>query len=189
MLRGRSAGSAGPGLANSTRPVASDPARRAAAVTEEDFKWGWMVVQTRSFDVEGKYTLAPVADDVNTESPTMAALNVAWASKLAPGRVFELRAARDISANQELLTSYSPDFTNERYAVTWGFILRPNPNALPPLEGMACADLRRLEEGTEKKSASTSRAEALLQELVEEHCHDSALHRAQSRDLYGGALP
>ena len=125
-------------------------------MTEEEFKWGWMVVATRAFTVEGHYALVPVADDMNTESPAIARANVDWFPNWAwhmdwdvsdrTGRVFELKASRDIGANQELLTTYAlPGWTNEVFAQNWGFLLHPNPNKLKVLPAVSCAKLREVE--------------------------------------------
>jgi hypothetical protein len=108
----------------------------AAVVTEEDYRWAYLVCLTRCFNVHlavdgeprQRVALVPWGDDMNTGTTP----NVWWASDSRSQKAsLVFTALRDIAVGEELLIPYGADSANDQFVAEWGFALAGNPNPLP----------------------------------------------------------
>jgi hypothetical protein len=105
-------------------------------ITEEDYRWAYLVCLTRCFNVhlavdgqpKERVALVPWGDDMNTGTSP----NVWWASDSRSEKAsLVFTALRDIAMGEELLIPYGAESANDRFVAEWGFTLAGNPNPLP----------------------------------------------------------
>lgn len=113
--------------------------RKAALdVNEEDIRWAFTVVLTRGFGTPQGSALAPVADDLNTDSPFK--LNVQWHGQQDGS--LQLVTTASVSKGDELLTSYSAGLrNNDEFAASFGFALANNADEVATLAPRVCASM------------------------------------------------
>lgn len=112
----------------------------AATVTEEDMQWAFMILLTRGFSTDHGSTLAPVADDFNTDVPGQQ--NVRW--HVEEDGSLAIRTTAPVAANQELVLGYtSRALSNDEAAKEFGFALASNPASVPSLPFAQCSVFER----------------------------------------------
>lgn len=93
------------------------------SVTKNDLFWAFTVVLTRGFETAHGTSLAPVADDFNTDLATHQ--NAQWHAK--PGGSVEIVTTHDVKSGDEILINYaSKPIDNAKFAAVWGFDLVNN---------------------------------------------------------------
>eukprot|EP00746_Dinoflagellata_sp_MGD_P086210 gnl/MRDRNA2_/MRDRNA2_34103_c0_seq1.p1 gnl/MRDRNA2_/MRDRNA2_34103_c0~~gnl/MRDRNA2_/MRDRNA2_34103_c0_seq1.p1 ORF type:complete len:635 (-),score=137.41 gnl/MRDRNA2_/MRDRNA2_34103_c0_seq1:114-2018(-) len=169
-------------LADGAKTDQQTEALRKAALrmTEEDIQWAFTVVLTRGFGTPQGSALAPVADDLNTDSPFK--LNVQWHGQ-EDGSVM-LATTASVSKGDELLTSYSAGpRNNDDFASSFGFALANNADTVGKLAPRACNSMAKdvksrygskgLEHSDRCMAPKTERQPAVfctLLALAKEHC-------------------
>jgi len=120
------------------------------SITKDDLFWAFTVVLTRGFESPHGTTLAPLADDFNTDLAT--SLNARWHAK--PDGSLEIVATHPVKSGEELLINYASKPTdNEKFTSVWGFTLANNNVAVSRL---AFEDCQALEDRLVWKAKKTA---------------------------------